>query len=95
MQRCDDCGDYTSYWCFMCSVKTCHWCFEYPLIGICSMYCMCEYVYSVHYPVMIKDQQEKLAIIDSNNKKTNVWTNVLLKKYLIKDVVGVILDYFQ
>ncbi len=95
MQRCDNCGDYISYYCFICCTKTCNMCFQYPLIGICSMYCMCAYAYCIHYPIMDKDQQEKFAIINSNNKKMNIWANVLLKKYLIKDVVGVVLDYFQ
>ncbi len=95
MQLCYDCSEQILCNCSQCYNQMCYNCFNYPLIGICSMYCMCAYAYCINYPIMDKDQQEKFEIIELNNKKTNVWIKMFLRKYMIGDLANIVLGLIE
>ncbi len=97
MQLCEYCGKQISYNCSQCNIQMCYNynCFNYPLSGICSMYCIYKQVGNIYLKnqLIIQDQQEKFAIIELNNKKINVWTKAFLRKYMIGALANIVLEY--
>lgn len=42
---------------------------------------------------LINDQDDQLSLIELNNKKKKVWTKMFLLRYMISDLVNIVLEY--